>query len=137
MKMPDETAFRVFGGDYRGACPTEDMEQITFFNTLRRLYPATHGALALHPRNEGLKTGGQFAAVQKHRAEGMTKGAADIIIPGAPAFVCELKRKDPRKSQWQDGQEAYLTAAASTGCFACVAFGWEAAWEALEAWLAL
>jgi len=137
MKPPDNAPYRVFGGEYRGACPTEAMEQITFFNEIRRRFPTTHGLLALHPRNEGLKTAGQFAAVQRHRAEGMAAGAADIVIPGAPAFVCELKRRDPRKSQWQDGQEAYLATAADMGSFACLAFGWEAAWEALEAWIAL
>lgn len=137
MKLPEQPGYRIFGGDYRGACPTEDLEQITFFNEIRRRFPATHGLLAIHPRNEGLKTAGQFAAVQRHRAEGMTAGAADIVIPGAPAFVCELKRRDPRKSQWQDGQEAYLTAAANMGAFACLAFGWEAAWEAFEAWRAV
>ena len=128
----------VFGDQkWRGKCPTESMEQVTFFGKLRREYPDTHGKLAIHPRNEGLKRGGQFQAVARHRAEGMTKGASDIIIPGRVTFVCELKRRDRTKSAWQDGQIEYLDAAASAGAFACVALGCDAAWEAFGEWLTL
>ena len=94
--------FPVYGdAAFRGKCPKEDIEQISFFNRLRREYPDSYGLIALHPRNEGLKRGGQFSAVVKHAAEGMTKGAADIIIPGRRAFVCELKRRDHTQSAWQ------------------------------------
>ena len=128
--------FRVYGDlSFRGKCPVEGVEQVTFFNRLRSAYPTTFGALAVHPRNEGLKTGGHIRAVTKHRAEGMTPGAADIIIPGSPAFVCELKRRDPTQSAWQDGQIKYLTAAHEAGCFSCVAFGADAAWQAFGDWL--
>ena len=135
MNLTD-TPFTVYGDtSFRGKCPTEAQEQVTFFAMLRREYPATWGALAVHPRNEGLKSGGQFASVQRHAAEGMTKGAADIIIPGSRAFVCELKRKDHTQSAWQDGQVEYLTAAKEAGAFACVALGHVAAWEAVQAWI--
>lgn len=126
----------TFGNvEFRGKCPTEDQEQITFFNRLRREYPDTWGAIALHPRNEGLRTGGQLGAVSRHRAEGMTAGAADIIIPARVSFVCEMKRSDYTKSDWQDGQRRYLKAAKAGGAFSCVALGHNAAWEAFEAWL--
>jgi hypothetical protein len=121
---------------FRGQCASESQEQITFFNRLRREYPGTWGALAIHPRNEGLLAGGQLRAVARHKAEGMTPGAADIIIPGRVAFVCELKRRDPTQGRWQDGQREYLEAAAGVGAFACVALGCDAAWQALGAWLA-
>lgn len=119
---------------FRGTCHKESVEQASFFARLRREYPDTYGRIGLHPRNEGLKKGGQLSAVLKHQAEGMTKGAADIIIPGARTFVCELKRRDHTQSQWQDGQQEYLKAAAEAGCFACVALGAEAAWQAFEEW---
>lgn len=135
MKFPD--GIRIYGNlDFRGDCPKEEVEQASFFNRIRREYPDTWGALALHPRNEGLLIKGQFSAVAKKKAEGMTKGAADIIIPGAPAFVCELKRQDHTKSAWQDGQQAYLSAAIDAGAFACVALGAMDAWRALEDWIA-
>ena len=127
----------VFGDTtYRGTCHKEEVEQASFFSRLRREYPATWGAIALHPRNEGLKEKGQFSTVIKHAAEGMTPGASDIVIPGTPAFVCELKRMDHTKSHWQGGQQEYLIAAKNAGCFACVALGAVAAWEAFETWRA-
>ena len=119
---------------FRGECPTEDMEQVTFFNRLRQAHPDTWGRLALHPRNEQQLRGGQHRAMIRQKAEGMTPGAADIIIPGQRAFVCELKRRDHTKSQWQSGQIEYLTAAANAGAFACVALGADAAWNAFLAW---
>lgn len=122
---------------FRGKCPKEEVEQASFFSRLRREYPDSYGLIALHPRNEGLKEKGQFSTVIKHAAEGMTKGASDIIIPGNPSFVCELKRQDHMQSKWQDGQEPYLIAAANAGAFVCVALGAVAAWDAFEEWKAV
>lgn len=119
---------------FRGKCPKEEVEQASFFNRLRLYYPDTFGVIAVHPRNEGLRRHGQFSSVAKHAAEGMTKGAADIVIPAAPSFVCELKRRDHTLSTWQDGQLEYLAAAKAAGAFTCVALGADAAWQALEVW---
>jgi len=58
----------------------------------------------------------------------------DIIIPAAPAFVCELKRRDHTKSAWQKGQIEYLENCQKNGCFVCVALGYEAALQAVEDW---
>lgn len=135
MRLTD-LSFQIYGDtDFRGKCPTESLEQVTFFRRLRDSHSDTWGRLALHPRNEGLKTGGQFGAVSRHKAEGMTLGAADIIIPGPQTFVCEMKRRDRMQSAWQEGQVEYLTAAHNTGAFACVALGCDAAWEAFGEWL--
>ena len=134
MKFPD--GIPVYGDQlFRGKCPTENVEQASFFNRLRREYPISWGLIALHPRNEGLKEKGQFSTVLKHKAEGMTPGAADIIIPASPSFVCEMKRRDHTQSHWQEGQIEYLEAASAAGAFACVALGALGAWEALEAWI--
>lgn len=130
--------FPVYGDTtYRGKCPKEHQEQVTFFNKIRREYPDTWGAIALHPRNEQQLKGGQFRGMDKQKAEGMTAGASDIIIPARVAFVCELKRLDHTQSKWQDDQIPYLTAAHNAGAFACVALGWSAAWQAFEEWLAM
>lgn len=130
--MKFEPWLKVYGdASYRGDCPKETAEQITFFNKLRRAYPDSLGLIAIHPRNEGKKS---HAAVMKEKAEGMTKGASDIIIPGCPAFVCELKRRDHTLSGWETGQREYLKAAQDNGAFVCVALGWEAAWQALQDW---
>lgn len=119
----------VFGDPrYRGECPAEGAEQITFFNSL----PQDLRAIAIHPRNEGKRTHQQ---VKWQKADGtITKGASDIIIPGAPAFICELKRQDHTKSRWQDGQVEYLLACQAAGCFVCVALGWRAAIDAVKQW---
>jgi len=131
MKFPDW--FEVFGDQsFRGECPSEAVEQVTFFAELGRRRPALR-MIAIHPRNEGKRTHGQAA---RHKAEGMTKGAADIIIPGRPSFVCELKRKDHTQSRWQNGQLEYLAGCDTQGAFVCVALGWEAALEAVEEWYA-
>ena len=128
--------FAIYGDPkFRGDCPKESAEQITFFNWLRREHADTWGVIALHPRNEQQLRGGQHRALIKHKAEGMTKGASDIIIPGAVSFVCELKRQDHTQSKWQDGQVEYLTACSDAGAFTCVALGHAAAKEALKAWI--
>ena len=134
MRLND-LPFPIYGDtSWRGKCPSEAMEQMTFFNTLRREYPATWGRLALHPRNEGQRKGGQIKAMIQHKAEGLTPGASDIIIPARVTFVCELKRQDHTQSKWQDGQREYLEAAHNAGAFACVALGWKGAWAALMEW---
>lgn len=133
MKFPDW--LRVYGDiDYRGECPTEAAEQAAFFARIRAEYPDTWGKLALHPKNEGKRRGGQFRQLSSDKALGLNPGASDIIIP--VGFACELKRKDHSKCRWQPGQLEYLKAVHDTGGFACVALGWEAAWCALEEWIA-
>lgn len=135
MKLKD-LPFPVYGDTaFRGKCPAESAEQITFFSQLRREHPETWGRLALHPRNEQMLKGGQFRGVIKHKAEGMTPGASDIIIPANRSFVCELKRCDHTQCKWQSGQIEYLIAAQNAGAFACVALGWRGAWEALQEWI--
>lgn len=112
-------------------CPREVMEQVTFFNQLRALYPDSYGLIAVHNRNEGKKTPDQVA---REKAEGMATGSPDIMIPGNPAFLCELKRKDHTLSALQPMQEPYLRAAMLNGAYGCIAFGWEAAMEAFNLW---
>ena len=128
----------VFGDKtFRGKCPLESAEQITFFNQLRTTHPDTWGKLALHPRNEQQLRGGQHRGMIRQKAEGMTPGASDVIIPGRVSFVCEIKRQDHTQSKWQPGQVEYLEAAQNAGAFACLGLGWRGAWQAFETWLAL
>lgn len=131
MKFPPN--LKVYGDQsYRGKCPSETAEQSTFFNILRRKYPETYGAVALHIKNEGKRTIQQLA---KMKAEGgFVPGASDIVIPGSPTMVMELKRKDHTQSSWQKGQQEYLLTAQSLGAFVCVALGYEAAIQAFDDW---
>lgn len=135
MKFPQW--LDVYGHlDFRGDCPQETLEQVTFFSRLRREYPAL-GKIAYHPKNEGRRSGRDFNALAMDKAMGLSPGASDIIIPGAPAFVCEMKRRDPTKSKWQEGQIEYLETAKKEGAFCCVALGADAAMEAVKKWLDL
>lgn len=130
MKFPEWLP--VYGGtDYRGPCRHEDCEQIDFFAFLKRDWPKYH-AVALHPKNEGKRTGWQ-SSIDKMMGS-LNSGASDVIIPGNPAFVCEMKRLDHTKSRWQRGQIEYLESAKNNGAFVCVALGYEAALEAVRDW---
>lgn len=130
MKFPDW--LRVYGDlNFRGDCATESVEQSTFFNSLD---PELKN-ISLHIRNESKRNYRQMSKIRMQG--GFIKGAADIVIPGRPTFVAELKRKDHTKSKWQDGQIEYLLACKRQGAFVCVCLGWEAAMEAVNEWRGL
>jgi hypothetical protein len=103
----------------------------SFFNRLRRGHPHL-GAIALHIRNEGKRSAMQQQAIVGEG--GFVKGASDVIIPGAPTFVMEMKSR-AKTAKVSKEQKAYLEVAAANGAFACVALGAVAAWEALEDWM--
>lgn len=114
-------------------CPKETLEQVTFVRRIRDRYPATFGALIFHVKNEGKRTWEQVA---RDKAEGMTTGAVDIVIPGRQSFLCELKRRDHTLSRIHDEQVAYLNAGQAAGAFACIALGADAAMGAFDCWVA-
>ena len=125
MKFPQW--LKVYGDtDFRGKCPLEVAEQMTFFNAIRK---TEYGAIATHIRNEGKRTN-----ALRQRMEGMTPGASDIIIPARIPLVLEMKRRDHTLCHWQKGQLDYLQAAQDAGAFACVALGFDAAMEAFTEW---
>ena len=131
MKFPPW--MRIYGDvAYRGTCPTETAEQVTTFARIRRHWPDTLGVVALHVRNEGKRTAGQ---VWHQKAEGLTRGAPDIIIPGSTTLIIELKRRDHTASKWQHGQLEYLQTAHELGSWVCVALGADAAIEAINCYL--
>lgn len=136
MKIPDN--IKVYGDtNYRGKCPRESVEQITFISWVRRTYPDSHGITIFHAKNEGKIVDGQFTAVSKDRAMGMAIGCADIHNPGNPSLCMELKRKDHTKSTISDDQVNYLLTAQSLGSFVCIALGHQAAIEAFIHWKSL
>ena len=127
MRIPSNIP--LYGNpDFRGPCPTETAEALTFFNAIRK---TRFGSIAVHIKNEGKKRHTQAAW---DKAQGLVKGASDIIIPGAPTFLCELKRQDHTQSRISKEQIAYLEAAKNNGAWVCVALGWEAALEAVNEW---
>jgi len=133
MNLKKLTNIEIYGDtSFRGDCPQEGAEQVTFFGWIRRQYPSTYGKIAIHPRNEGKRS---YAQARYQKADGLTAGAADIVIPCSPAFICELKRKDHTKSTISDEQIEYLQAAKELGAFVCVALSWSDAKEAFEFFL--
>jgi len=116
---------------FRGICPLESQEQVTFVNRMRMKYPDTFGRLVVHVRNEGKRTMGQ---IRREKMEGLTKGAPDIIIPAQVSFLCEIKRQNPLLSKIDDEQLSYLRTAQEQGAFACVALGADAAEAAFNEW---
>ena len=128
MKFP--TGIPVYGDiGFRGPCPPESAEQKTFFAWLRLQYPHTLGKIAFHPRNEGQRTASQ-ARYQK--AEGLTPGASDIVIPIGPRpILIELKQQNHTKSRLSDNELHYLISAQSQGAFVAIALGWEGAKDAV------
>jgi len=123
---------KVYGDiNFRGQCPIEELEQITFFNELRKEQPEI-AKLATHVKNEGKKTPQQAL---KDARNGLNKGFSDIIIIGNPCLLIELKRQDHTKSSWQPGQQEFLELAQSKGAFCCVALGYKAALLAVKDWI--
>jgi hypothetical protein len=123
--------YKTYGTPTKDKCPSEAVEMSSFFNRLRAEYSEL-GRIALHIRNEGLRTHQQ---VQKMRLDGgFVPGASDVVIPGAPAFVMEMKSR-AKTAKVSKEQVAYLEACESAGAFCCVALGAVAAWEALSEWL--
>ena len=134
LKKIKDAGIEIFGDEkWRGDCPKEIAEQIGFFSLLRQELPEI-AEIAVHIRNEGKKP--KFVGAQ-HKVEGMVTGASDIIIPGCPSLLIELKQRDHTKSKISNDQIKYLVRSKKRGSMACVAIGTAGAMEAVMAWLEL
>jgi len=112
-------------------CRKESTEQKEFFGFLKELRPAYY-KVAIHPKNEG-KRSYQSATIDGDQGA-LNKGASDIVIPAAIAFICEMKRVDHTLSTISKDQIEYLESGQDLGAFACIALGSNAAWQALLDW---
>lgn len=133
MKIPIN--IRVYGNiKFRGKCPKETIEQITFVSWVRRTYPDTHGLTLFHAKNEKKRKGAEFVELDKDKAMGFVKGCSDIHDHGKPSLCMEIKRQDHTQSTIDDDQVSYLLAAQKNHAFVCIALGHEAAIEAFNDW---
>ena len=132
MSAARKAGIPIYGAPLEyGKCLLETHEQASFFNRLRREYPDTWGCLGIHVRNEGKRTHWE---IRKIKAEGgFITGACDIVIPGVPPFLCEMKSRSKAAKTTED-QIKFLLTGITAGAFACYAYGAEAAWEAFEEW---
>ena len=130
MKLPLPIGIKLYGSpDFRGDCPLENAELITFIYHIKAHYS---NMPALHIKNEGKRTYRQ--SVFEKTIGALHKGACDIMIPGSPALCLELKRKDHTKSTIDDDQITFLLNSSKLGAYSCVALGHEAAIEAFLYW---
>jgi hypothetical protein len=121
----------VFGDiTFRGHCPLETPEQISFLCLLRDEFPEL-AKIAVHIRNEGKRTKRQG---KQHKLEGMNTGASDIMIPCCPPVLIEIKRRDHTQSSSSPKQLKYLVDSGDQGAFACYALGAIGAIEAVKQW---
>jgi hypothetical protein len=119
----------VFGDiNYRGECPSEMAEQVSFLAQLKLEFPELW-EIAVHIENEGKRND-----AARKKQQGMRTGASDIVIPCCQPILIELKRKDHTQSSISGEQIAYLVRAKRLGAFACVALGAAGAMEAVLAW---
>lgn len=116
-------------GEFPMKAPSESIEQITFFNQLRKHYPEL-SKIAIHIKNEGKKSIGE---AMKDKAEGLVSGAPDIMIPGSPTLMIEMK-KQSKSARVSQNQKDYMNNAVANGAMCFVCYGWEMAWVALEKW---
>ena len=132
MKLPKK--IKIYGDtSFRDPdCRSESAEQKEFFGLLKFNYPE-YFDIAIHPKNEGKRTGKQANIDSLLGA--LNTGASDVIIPASISFVCEIKRKDHTKSSISDDQVWYLTKCQNAGSFACIALGCDAAMAAFEDWV--
>ena len=113
---------RVYDSGYRGACRSERAEQIDCISWVDHNFPE-RSTLLFHPANEAKGTASHHALRKK---EGVRGGVSDIIgLNNLPPFICELKRLDRTKSALSATQKAFAAAAAASGHFVCVAYGFE------------
>ncbi len=128
-KIPAD--IKVFGDTgFRGKCPLEVAEQVSFLALLGLKYPDL-AAIAVHIRNEGKRTARQGF---NQKQEGMNTGASDIVIPCNPPILIELKRRDHTLCSVSAKQIDYLSKSQEQGAFACLALGAAGAMEAVEQW---
>jgi len=112
--------------------PLEHIEQINLVAHCRQRWPKEFN-LMLHPVNESdIKV--QYRV--KLNKCGLLPGASDwlILYPsnGKPYMVLELKRSRKRDSSVSQDQIDFLLNAEYVGAFACVAYGYKAALNAIE-----
>lgn len=138
LARADELAVELHGDvTYRGECNHEDADLASFFAWVRYEYPL-YRHFIFHPENEMKVDGGKsYAYHAKSKAKGRLDGISDIIcLPiskGAPAFICELKRKNitkslnsPKSKQHFLNQLLLLSSQKEAGNIAIVAFGLDA-----------
>lgn len=112
---------RIYDSNYRGECPSEDVEQINSAGWLEKNHPCDW-EVAFHVPNE-IKASPQYMA--KRRKKGVKPGPSDWIIAKNPVGAFEMKRLDKTKSRVSKDQTVFLSGVAASGGFAAICYGAE------------
>jgi hypothetical protein len=129
LKKLQTYGIEVFGDtSWRGECPKEMPEQISFLALLAAEFPV-FAAVAVHIANEGKRSPRRGAQM---KLEGLNKGACDIFIPSVPPILIELKRRDHTESAVSNDQIKYILNAKKIGANACIAVGAQGAMAAVR-----
>lgn len=150
MKLNDcfertkELSIPIYGDiKFRGNSNKEDDDLVSFFSWIRFNYPQ-YKNLVFHPEMEMMVNGGRsYAYYARSKSKGRLDGMGDIVcLPinkNAPAFICELKRKNAGKSLASKALKLHylhqvdlLADQLKHGNQVCVAFGFDAAKNAFE-----
>lgn len=125
--IPD--GVKLYGGDYRGDCNSEDVDLISFVSWFKFKWPE-YADLILHIPNESMKP---VAGLVMDKKKGVLDGAPDILIMLNPAIAMEAKRKDASKSLQSsksrthfDRQMKVIAGFAANGHQCAVCFGLDA-----------
>lgn len=115
----------VFDSGYRGDCPKEETDQISYGLWMQHHFP---DVLWFHVPNEtGTRSGPQF--IEKRRRMGVRSGVSDnVILTRGINHKCgliELKRRDKTKSKVSKSQNQVLEEAIAEGHFGAIAYGLE------------
>ena len=115
----------VFDSGYRGDCPKEETDQISYGLWMQHSFP---DVLWFHVPNEtGTRSGPQF--IEKRRRMGVRSGVSDnVILTHGINHKCgliELKRRDKTKSKVSKSQTDVLEEAIAEGHFGAIAYGLE------------
>jgi hypothetical protein len=132
-EIPDNVA--IFGGDYAGACNSEDSDLISFVSWLKFNYPHLVN-LIYHIPNESMKP---VHGIVMDKKKGVLDGAPDVCIALVPAIYIEMKRRCVKQSlcntksrQHFSRQLQVLSDMASAGNRCFVAFGLDAAKQIIK-----
>lgn len=115
----------VFDSGYRGDCPKEETDQISYGLWMQYRFP---DVLWFHVPNEtGTRSGPQF--IEKRRRMGVRSGVSDnVILTHGINHKCaliELKRCDKTKSKVSKSQTDVLEEAIAEGHFGAISYGLE------------
>ena len=121
--------FKVYGVGDLLKCPTQNEEVTNFFENLAIDYPQLR-KMAIHIKKKNKNI---FIPTYREKIEAIHEGFANIIILGKITFVCKLKSRSI-KTKLTIAEKEFLSLSNHAGAFSCLAYGYQAALQAVKDW---